>query len=345
MPVLPSLGRGLRRLAVALLVGGCALARPTDTFTGELLQPAPAPAFASPAALRAAIGVAPAPAPATAEYRIGPGDGVRVTVVGRAELTGDHVVGPDGSIAVPLAGPVGLHGRSRAESAALVRGRLSKWFSDTLDVTVDVTRYSNSRVYVLGRVERPGVVELTGGGSLLQVLAEAGGLPARQAQSFLSRCAIVRGRDEIVWIDLQDLLQRGNLSLNVPLVNGDVVFLPDAADAAAFVMGEVRTPGVVPIKLRLTLSQALAQAGGPGEDADLTEVFVVRNATPGGAGRGVRRVDYRALVERGDFSADLELQAGDVVYVARTGLGDVNHVLRKLVPGVQVAGTALPGVR
>lgn len=332
-------------LLAALAAAGCTLARPSDDFRGEPLRPVPPPSFASADAVRRAAAEAPRPATATAEYRVGPGDAVRVTVIGRQELSGEHAVGPDGSISVPLAGPVSFHGRTRAECAELVRGRLSKWFSDDLRVSVDVTRYSNSRVYVLGRVERPGVVELAGGGSLLQVLAEAGGLPARQVQSYLSRCAIVRGRDEIVWIDLQDLLQRGNLSLNVPLVNGDVVYLPDAADAAAFVMGEVRTPGMVPIKVRLTLSQALAQVGGPGEDADLSEVFVVRGPGAAGAGQGVRRVDFRALVEKGDFSGDLELQPGDVVYVGRTGLGDVNYVLRKLVPGVQVAGTALPGVR
>ncbi|MEM7309048.1 MAG: polysaccharide biosynthesis/export family protein [Planctomycetota bacterium] len=271
------------------------------------------------------------PAEGTPDYRIGPGDGIRVTVVGQPDVTGQHVVGPDGSVSVPLAGTVALRGDTRDRAAERIGDRLQTFFLEPLRVTVEVTDYRNNKAYVLGRVERPGVVDLTGAGTLLQVLAEAGGLPVREYRSFLARCAIIRGRNQILWIDLIDLLQGGNVSLNVPLRNGDVVFIPDSEDATVFVMGEVAAPGAVPIKVRLDLVQALAQAGGPTEDAELESVFLIRPNGADGFGAPIR-IDFKALIETGDFRENVELKAGDILFVARNGMGDVNYVLRKLQP-------------
>ena len=273
------------------------------------------------------------PAPATESYRLGPGDGLRVDVVGRPELSGTHTVGPDGSVALPLAGTLELHGLTREAASAEIAETLAPFFRHPPRVNVDVTDYQNNKAYVLGRVEQPGVVDLTGAGNLLQALARAGGLPVREFRSFLAKCAIIRGQDEILWIDLIDLLQGGNLALNVPLRNGDVVFIPDSEDAMVFVMGEVRTPGAVPIKVRIDLVQALAQAGGPTEHADLTSVYVVRSQGPDGFEEPLR-VDFEYLVETGDFSENLELRTGDILYVARSGMGDVNYVFRSLQPAL-----------
>jgi len=345
-PTPPPTRRALaaRAALAAALVAAAALAAPG--CAAEPVRPAPSAAGAQPRALgliaagpatpapAALLAAAPSPAEPTVDYRIGPGDGLRVTVVGQRDLSGEFTVGPDGSISMPLAGTVSLQGLTRDQAAALISARLAAFFLAEPRASVDVTRYLNNKAYVLGRVERPGVVELTGRGTLLQAISEAGGLPVREFRSFLARCAIIRGRDEIIWIDLLDLLQRGNIALNVPLRNGDIVYLPDAEDASVFVMGEVRTPGAVPIRVRLSLTQALAQAGGPGEDAKLDEVYVLRDAARGGAG-APRRIDFERLLDTADFAEDLELQAGDIVYVVRNGLGDVNYVLRKLQPAIQ----------
>lgn len=273
------------------------------------------------------------PASPTPAYRIGPGDGLDVRVVGHPDLSGAHRVGPDGAVALPLAGALTLHGQTREGAADLVREALQKFFLDELDVSVSVTEYENNKAYVLGRVERPGVVDLTGAGTLLQALAEAGGLPVREFRSFLAQCSIIRGRDQILWIDLIELLQGGNVALNVPLQNGDVVFIPDSEDAIVYVMGEVNSPGAVPIKVRIDLIQALAHAGGTTEYADLEAVYVVRRGKHGNVEKPVR-VDVRRLVETGDFGENVELKTGDVVFVARNGMGDLNYVLRTLQPAV-----------
>ncbi len=274
------------------------------------------------------------PARSTSDYRLGPGDVLSITVVGQSSLNGTYTVGPDGIFSFPLLGPVEAATHTRRETAASLEVGLDEFFKNRLSVNIAVTHYENNKVFVLGRVEQPGFVKLTGEGTLLQVLAEAGGLPVREFRSFLARCAIIRGRDEIIWIDLIDLLQHGNIALNAPLQNGDVVFIPDSEDTTVFVMGEVESPGAVPIKVRLLLSQALAQAGGPTEDADLRKVYLVRAADEGEVKRPIL-INFAHIIETGDFSTNFALEGGDILFVARSGIGDIDYHLRKLVPGLQ----------
>jgi polysaccharide export outer membrane protein len=276
-----------------------------------------------------------APAPATEEYLVGPGDAIHLAVVGHNELSGPRRVGPDGRITVPLAGTLDLRGLTRAECEGLVRERLAPYFTRQPSVSLDITEYVNNKAYVLGRVEHPGVVDLTGSGTLLQALSQAGGLPVSEFRSFLSKCAILRGRDQILWVDLKELLQGGNVGLNIPLQNGDIVFIPDAEDAIVFVMGEVHTPGAVPIRTRMDVVQALAQTGGPTEYADLRKIFLVRPEENGGYGAPLQ-IDLENLIETSDFAENLELQSGDILYVARSGMGDVEFVLRSIQPALNI---------
>lgn len=338
----------LKHLLSALLpalLGGCAgTAAPDAVPAREMLDVLPAqvsirdqafdPTAFDPEVLRSS-----SPAETTTEYSIGPSDVLRVHVVGHPDLTGEFTVGPDGCIGMFLIGTVMLRGLSRTEGANQIATQLEPFLQTAPVVTIDVRSYQNNKVFVLGRVEEPGIVELTGSGTLLQALSEAGGLPVREFRAFLSRAAIIRGSEQILWIDLSDLLQSGNVALNIPLQNGDVVYIPDSEDSTVFVMGSVETPGAIPIKARIHLAQVLSKAGGPNEDADLTKIFVLR-PTRDGTPIQPMHVDFRHLLETGDFTENIEILAGDIIYVARSGMGDLNYVLRKLAPGVAVVGTA-----
>lgn len=336
--------RPTRRLLslLALTLAACAgVARPDAEPARDMLEafrppPSPWDTPVGPEPFETAAQLATRPAEATAAYRIGPGDGLRVHVAGHTDLSGAFEVGPDGGVGFPLIGTLTLQGQTRDEAASAIAEGIRPFLSTAPVVAVDVTEYANNKVYVLGRIEQPGEIQLTGRGTLLQALAAAGGLPVREFRAFLSRAAIIRGNDQILWIDLIDLLQGGNAALNVPLQNGDVVFIPDAEDATVFVMGSVATPGAVPIKARIRLTQALANAGGPTADADLRNIFVLRPAK-GGDPIPPARVDLRRLLETGDFTENLELRTGDIVYVARSGMGDLGYVLDRLSPGASIA--------
>lgn len=176
-------------------------------------------------------------------YRLGPGDELVVSVAARPEISGPHLVGPDGIITIPFAGPVLIGGLTREEAASRVVEALAPYYLD-LSVTVGVTRYGSNRIVVLGRVENPGVLQFDSPPNLLETLAQAGGLPLLRPEQLLTRCAVIRG-DSILWVDVARLLT-GDLSLNIRLQRNDIVYIPDSTDTPVYVLGEVQTLGLSP---------------------------------------------------------------------------------------------------
>ena len=111
----------------------------------------------------------------------------------------------------------------------------------------------------------------------------------------MSKCAIIRGKDTILWVDLRDLLQNGNMALNARIRNNDIIFIPESENELIYVMGNVVTPGIVRLKAKLSLMDAIMYAGGPTEDADMTEIYIIRDEggdrgrTPGQSAHPARK--------------------------------------------------------
>ncbi|MGB5733231.1 MAG: polysaccharide biosynthesis/export family protein, partial [Thiohalocapsa sp.] len=170
--------------------------------------------------------------PPAPTYQIGPGDKLMISVWERPELSGEFVVGPDGYIGLPVAGPIKLAGFGREETHQLVTSAFSRFYEAPI-VTVDVTDYVSNRILILGRVTNPGALQFTNPPTLLEAITLAGGLPVGglgSEKATLTRCAVFRGRDRVVWLNLKDLLAGRNLSLNLQLRSGDLVYIPDADD-------------------------------------------------------------------------------------------------------------------
>ncbi len=266
-------------------------------------------------------------------YRLGPGDVLDLTVWKRPEISLTGIaVGPDGTIAVPRLGIINVRNRSLAQVQDDITKRLAVLY-DSPEVTIIIRDYHNNKAFVLGRVVKPGVVNFPGEGTLLEALALAGGLPYHGKETFLTKCAIIRGRDTVIWIDLMDLLNNGNMALNARIRNNDVIFIPEAEDETVFVMGEVAKPGAVQLKRGLSLVKAVMLAGGLTPDAGPEKVFLLRQTGEKGE---VRRIDLKKMLEQGDFSGNYALKANDIVYVAPTGMHQFNYALEQLLPTLQV---------
>ena len=162
-------------------------------------------------------------------YRLGPGDLVSIQVWHRPELSLENiVVSPDGIIAIPRIGSLNVMNHTQEETQSMISSKLENLYIKP-EVTVRVNEFHNNKAFVLGRVSKPGVINFPGKGTLLEALALAGGLPTDQAkESALTKCAIIRGNDTVIWIDLQDLLKNGNMALNSPIRNNDVIYIPEA---------------------------------------------------------------------------------------------------------------------
>jgi polysaccharide export outer membrane protein len=257
------------------------------------------------------------------DYRFGPGDEILVSIAARPEISGQHLVGPDGIITVPFAGPVVIAGLTREEAARRVHEALTPYYLD-LSVTVGVTRYGSNRIVVIGRVENPGVLQFDTPPSLLETLAQAGGLPLLRPEQLLTRCAIIRG-DKILWVDIARLLT-GDLSLNIRLQRNDIVYIPDATDTPVYVLGEVQTPGVYRLTPQMSFLDALTQAGGPTRDANLYSIHVIR---PGD--RLHLTFSFMQLLKP-EPGLNVAMREGDIVYVARSGISQIGYILDNLNP-------------
>ena len=277
-------------------------------------------------------------ASAEQEYKLGPGDRFAFIVRGRPEISREEiVVSPDGEVALPRAGVVNVAGRSLKNVTQELADTLKQHYEDP-EVTLVMRLFANNRVFVLGRVANPGAVPFNGRGSLLEALSLAGGLPADTGKSFLSRCMIVRGSEMVVWVDLRDLLENGNMALNARLQNGDVIFIPQSEDQLAYVMGQVVQPGVHVLRSTQTVLDAVMSRGGPCREADVSNVILARQVH----GRGmVERIDLRDILAKGDMRKNYTLKDGDIVYVGESGASKINYYITRLLPSMQVVDFAL----
>ena len=265
------------------------------------------------------------------EYLIGPGDLVEVQVWDQPELSGRHTVGPSGKLSLPLIGEMKVQGLTRTEAANLVKSRLETYYRD-LFVNFQIIEYNNNRVFVLGRVANPGIVRFSWRGNLLEALSLAGSIPVLDRSTQLTKCAVIRGKNEIIWIDLKALLVDGNLNLNLHLANNDIIFIPDGHDALVYVMGEVVNPGAYRITTEMSFLDALMLAGGITLDGKKTNVRLIRNKD---GEPFVLKIDM-ARFRKGDYQHDVTLRENDIIYVSRKGLAKFEYVLNKFSPLTQI---------
>jgi polysaccharide export outer membrane protein len=153
------------------------------------------------------------------------------------------------------------------------------------------------------------------------------------------RGARVLRKGQLLPIDLYRLLEEGDFSQNVWLQAGDTIYVPDESEQIVFVVGEVLSPGVIPmINGNLTLNQALAAAGAVRHSGnDWEYVRIIRSLSPT---RGeLLVVDYLAMLD--GRALPFPLRAGDVIYVPRSGWGNWNDALNAILPSLQTVGAIL----
>ncbi len=158
------------------------------------------------------------------EYKLGPGDVISIGVWGYEDLKNEElVVRPDGKLSFPLAGELTVQGMTPGELTAALTARLGNYVIDP-NVTVNVAKFRTTRVYVLGEVNKPGMYELEKQHNLLDAIGMAGSYTKRTAKKeiFIIRKENV---DKPQKVNLLKLLKNGDISQNVVLNEGDVVYL------------------------------------------------------------------------------------------------------------------------
>jgi polysaccharide export outer membrane protein len=279
-----------------------------------------------------------------------------VTVATAAGLPSDDAapqvlrVASDGTLNVPLVGPVRVAGLSPPAAEYWVRqASMERDVYRNPQVSIQFeTRHANN-VTVLGAVENPGVYPLNSSSSdLLAALVAAGGLSEEAGPVIEIRHPNVpppgygpaanNVQPATFRIDLQDL--RAAATADLRLYDGTVVMVPQRVKQTVYVMGLVNRPGVfeIPPDDELRLLDGVAMAGGRRmEIAD--KVRVTRRAIPGD-NPIIINASIREAQRNGD--ANIRLAAGDVVQVEETTLTFTIETLRSFIRlGVT---TGLPGL-
>lgn len=207
------------------------------------------------------------------DYHVGEGDVLKVTVYDHPDLTTTVRVGGGGSVLFPLIGQLAIEGLSVNEVSEKLSTALADGYIVDPQVSVFVQEFRSRKVVIMGEVGRPGLYELSGPTTLLQLISKAGGL-SKDAGDRAAVHRKVDGREEVQHIDLKRLLEEGDSSLDVALINDDNVFVAKAG--MVYVTGEVDEPDSYKIEENTTVIMAVAQAGGFTKLASKGRVKVIR---------------------------------------------------------------------
>ena len=253
------------------------------------------------------------------EYKIGPKDVLEISVYGLEELNGFKVrVEEEGTITLPFLGSVEVDGLTKTGLEKKLKQLLSETILQDPQVTVFIVEYESKKVHVIGAVTTPGPYELLGRQTLLAIISEAGGFTSDAGEKVIVMRNSPNGSSQSLEISLDDLTQKGDVSLNIPLEPGDVINVPIDKIVNVFVYGQVREPGAVEVKSsklgNFTLLQAIASAGGFAERAAKGRI---QYTTTDDNGDTIKmKVNAKAIIK--GKKNDIILKEGDIIYVPET---------------------------
>ena len=283
------------------------------------------------------------------DYKVGPEDLIEISVLEDEKLNKTVRVSSQGNISFPLLGILRVKGLTSNELEREIRDLLAEKYFQHPNVSVFIKEYRNQRISVIGAVERPGAYDVNGQKTILDLLSLAGGLKEDAGQLlFLMRPPNPeevpkkeKGKEAVeelpktTIIDLEELLIKGDLRLNVPLLHGDVINIP--LSGKIFVGGEVRSPGGFSLRgKKMTVSQAIASAGGLKGIANASETRIFRYSEKGSR-KEILTVNVYDI-QKGK-SEDVCLNEYDVVFVPRS---DTKMVLQELWDAIKGPLAAWP---
>lgn len=291
-----------------------------------------------------------APAADPRNYVLGPGDVLSVAVIDMPEVSETSVrIGPDGNVSLPLIGPVHASGLSVEGLRAELGTKLAKYINNP-QITLNVVSSGSRSVSVLGEVNAPGVHELDGPQTLIQVLSLAGGVKSdagskvivtRQARfgGFAGYTGMQVSSDGAITavIPLDDLLTSRLPTDNFLMAPDDIVSVPK--EQLVYVVGDVHRSGGFPMSSRGNISvlQAISLAEGPSPNAALKAAKILRPQPDARVPTEIP-VDLNAILS--GKAPDVPLYADDVLFVpnsaAKSGAKRAAEVMLQVATGVAI---------
>jgi len=263
----------------------------------------------------------PANVPTSSEgvdYLIGRDDLIEVTVFEKPDLSSTTRVSASGTVTLSLGGEFKAAGKRPTELAKEIEVRLEEKYLNNPRVSVFVREYASQPVSVYGAVRAPGIYQLKGQKTLLEVLSMAQGRDTtagnmvqvlrRGGQQGVADGSV--SSPSTIVIDMEEL-DRGRTELNVPIQSGDIINVLQAG--SIFVIGEVNHQGEFILRngKNITALQALAYGAGPTKDAKRAKAMVVR------IHEGGKREEFPVDLDKigKGLAPDMTMQADDILFI------------------------------
>jgi len=285
---------------------------------------------------------------APALYRLGPGDEIKVQQPNAEELDGKTArVNDQGFVNLPLIGRLQVGGLTVEQTEALVTTSLARLLVHPAPV-VAITEYRSQPVSVLGAVNTPGVIQLQGRKTLVEMLSMAGGLRQDAGTDVEVTRRLSYGKlpltgattdpqneYSIARVNVAALLKGNNPSENITIYPQDIISVPKADQI--YVVGNVKKPGGFPLTtnggVSILQAVALAEGLGPeaapknakiyrssGDDQPKTEIAIDLKAIMTGKGPDVNLLPKDVLFIPDSAGKKVGAKAAQIALSAATGL-------------------------
>jgi polysaccharide export outer membrane protein len=248
----------------------------------------------------------------TSEYALGARDLLEIKVFEIPELNLERRITDAGTIDLPMLGDFSVSGLTASQARAKLEKMLTEKYVNRANVSVVVKEFANKPLSVLGAVQRPGSLAISGRWSLLQAISAAGGLTERAGKTIYILRRSESGISDTLSVSVDDLLHGSSGQWNVPLQPGDIVNVEAKRSIRVFCLGAVKSPGALEFEGddRITLLSVIAKAGGLNEKASSK----IRLKRRGPDGKDLEMSFSFGRIVAGK-EADPKLQADDVVIV------------------------------
>ena len=276
------------------------------------------------------------------EYKIGPGDVLTITFWDVAKsVPYNTVVRPDGKISYSYMDDIAVAGLTSHEVDEILTKALKEYIRNPR-IDVVVKEYRSKSALLFGQINRlqtgisgPGKYPLKGKTRILDLIVIAGGPIAGEefGNADLRKVEVVR-KGKSYTVNLYKAMFKGDMSQNIVIDDGDIVTVPELPTYGerVYVFGEVKTQGIYRLKDAYDLLAAVSKAGGTTRVAVDSDIKIIRGYKEDRNNPIILAANLDEILKRGDMAQNISLQDGDVIYVPRTAIGDINEFILNTTP-------------
>lgn len=214
---------------------------------------------------------------AAGESVVNNSDVLEISVFGHPEMAATVRVDEQGMVMLPLINRVKVQGLAVSAASAHIAKMLSDGYIVNPQVNVFVKNFREQKASILGQVVKPGVYDVNQKTTLLELISMAGGLtPEAGDRATLKHegAKDAQGKNQEIAIELKRLVDQGDASQNVAIMDGDKIFIAKAG--VFYVTGQVKKPDSYKYQDKLTIIKAVTMAGGFTDTASKGSVRIVR---------------------------------------------------------------------